>query len=545
MAKYYLYSNNSQAYEALTYNDFLCYSLRKENIRTQSFSVQCNNYLFITRCKITPEERSRGVAYEQNRYPVTFELEGFEEYKLAVRFVSLLPTGEYHLEEQLRPIEDYPQIPNCIGAFVFGHLPFSLVTGIIFESEKDKDNFNKSGSELWFPEDLYHLWQDPQYADQEVREFDYDKLHDLASQLDKEAPEEDDRLLRIVQRINHKKAAYYLALEATQNWTTGKLVSNIDSAIITIFDTKERVLAQKVDYEYNHILGILGILPEEPFCCKDEALEEQNSTGCGLFKLIQELIGSNESRLDQTTTEKLLEKVNNYELACELAERDKICEAIEDLKAYQSTRVPKNDLLNKAKEIPVLYAYALCIKNKNQIDNIRNEVFEDQKVRRYAFMIAGLQTDLSCIEGRKKNRNELDRRISDIAQRAYLKDASEKLIRAKYDYLSASALEPKFRADLSLEDFENYIMNEAEDGRLRDLYFDCYQEKIEEKEIQEYKKPIVLNGELEDPLAVDRFIKELQKKRDSRKTEFSARLLKMQLKENPSLIKQAHRKFCE
>ena len=93
---------------------------------------------------------------------VTFELSDFEKSNVKVLFVYN-NDGKYTVNGFFSDISSYGEEVNCIGAFVFGYIPFSYVSSIIFNSEDDAHMFINSSPDMWFPKSLFTTWENSIY----------------------------------------------------------------------------------------------------------------------------------------------------------------------------------------------------------------------------------------------------------------------------------------------------------------------------------------------------------------------------------------------
>ena len=302
MNRFFVYCNANQAYEALTYNDIRCSELKGDTFRVATLSFLSNNYVFLSAEKISEADRFYGISESDNQYPVSFEISVSDGYEINGLFLVNDGAGQYTFVQKPQPISDFGKIENCIGVFVYGHIPFSFVSRVIFENEENKERFIKPGAELWFPEELFSTWEDEPYSSLPKRTISAESLRDVSSDVDdKLLPEEKERMTACLQKQIHAKVASYLAIEATKDWKLGTIKANIDSAIIELLDAGTYGFKRLAEEKLDAMADIFQFVDPNAFEQKDSALEDPTSEAHLILRAIFEELARASFRFDKET----------------------------------------------------------------------------------------------------------------------------------------------------------------------------------------------------------------------------------------------------
>lgn len=554
MKRFFVYCNANQAYEALTYNDIMCSSMKGNSFRVATLSFLSNSFVFLSGEKINEAGRNYGISEQDNQYPVVFQISGTENYNISARFLTINESGNYEISKDFLPLSSYCDIDNCIGAFVYGYIPFSLVSKVIFENEENKNRFHKSGSELWFPTDKFTEWDSPEFAYIPKRSINTSSLREISINLDKEIEQKKVHLDYLVQLRAHVKTAAYLAIEATEKWKIGKLETNVDSAIIHKMDNQNKTLMSAAVNKLDEIADVLTLANPEAFESIDRALDDESSVDFYLLKTILSEIADNSFKLDKETLIKIKEKIDSPEAGISMLDAESCSMLFDSICTFANARIGKSEqMLSATKDEVILYALALCYKNKGKIDLVKLETAEmTQDVRRYAYIISGLAANMASISGDKKSDAVLEKRLSDIVSTTYIDDDGI-LISLREDQCNEIGITPHIRLNVTSEEFKDHLIETAPPESLKALYESEMKDLISEKDISSFKNPIVImmdgkNYTITDFNEADKFIKDFNKKKNKRKLEFNRDLFISKVLENHEFdneINSIYEKFCQ
>ena len=549
MSKFYVYCNANQAYEALTYNDILCSEQKRDTFRVATISFLSNNYVFLSAEKLSEADRLYGISEQDNQYPVAFEVSFDDNYEVRCHFLVNNGSGEYVLMEKAKSLSSFGDVENCIGAFVYGHIPFSFVTKVIFENEENKERFVKPGAELWFPEEIFSTWTDEPYTSMAKRTINTDSLRTASNSLDEMLdPVKQNMLRACLLKQMHAKAASYFAIEATRGWQIETVKSNVDSAIIDLLDAGTGVYRRQAEEKLDSLAEIFQFVNPCAFEQRDSALEDPLSEGHRILCAIFEEIAQNDYRLDKETIRRIKEHLEPGELGTDIFSFSDLASQLDAICTFANSRLGNaEEMLLATKGNDVLYALAICAKNKGKIEHVKLETVEmSQSVRRYAYIIAGLVASMADINGSVKCNRALEKCLSDVCASRFVDDDVALVVPMTLAQESYGIV-PDVQISVTAQEFKNYL-DTSDDSCLEALYKSEFASAVPEKEISSYKIPItiIMDGKefvIDTPDSINEFKKEFERKLTRKKTEFNKNLFLSWIFENEAGRKRIREVF--
>lgn len=233
MVKYYFYTNQDFARDILSSNAISC-SASSAKKRTASLGCCKDTHLFITQKKLKKDIRLKGLNSDVGDFPVTIVLDIPESKSAAVTFAEIKEEGYSFIEGNLA--EYKPE--NSAGIFWKGVIPFSFITGFLFESEDNIKDLREPSSDLWYPEELFSIIPDNEFTD-EINEESL-KSADLADE------ESRKRIVGAVSKFRKIQATGYYALKAAKNWQADKYRVNIDPYVMNLLGISKEQAVEKL-----------------------------------------------------------------------------------------------------------------------------------------------------------------------------------------------------------------------------------------------------------------------------------------------------------
>lgn len=530
MKKLYLYCNVSQAYAALTYNDFLCKQIGGTLTQAPTVSYISDNYIFLSGEKLSERCRMYGVSDDDNQYPVTFEISVSEDIAIYGRFLSCDECGHYRISEDLLPLSDYNKVEDCLGVFVYGQIPVSMISRIIFENEENMQRFYKSGKELWFPEELYSLWSDEVFYNMPLRSISTSQLRECATSLDEHAEgEEGNAVRRILERRMHGKAAAYFAIDASKKWNGKNVVSNLDGALLRFLDDEAGTFFAVAQDKISVLADMFSFVDRNEFAQTDDALEDACSQNNMLLNSIFDAIAEHGYKIDKEVVAKIGEYVDQHVVSENMFEQTSVSTQMDEIKRFTASRLGDVRLmLEKTKDNDLMYALALAVKNKGRVELLHQETAEmSDRARRYAYIISGFTSGMASVPGEIKCNRPLEKRISNkIAFSTF--DTANSLYIPKLIRPEDCGIVLDCRISVNGDVFKGCIETATEENA-QALYEREFNEIIAFEDVSTFKNPIKVNLDGKEYLLssiteADRFKKEIDKKVSRRKMEFCKEL---------------------
>ncbi len=426
-------------------------------------------------------------------------------------------------------ISSFGDVENCIGVFVYGHIPFSFVTRVIFENEENKERFVKPGAELWFPEEIFSTWADEPYASMAKRTINTDSLRTASSNLDELLdPDKQSALRACLLKQMHAKVASYLAIEATKGWQIKTVKSNVDSAVIELLDAGTGAYRRQAEEKLDSLSKIFQFVNPCAFKQRDSALEDPLSEGHRILCAIFEEIAQNDYRLDKETIRRIKEHLEQ-ELGTDIIGFSDLAGKLDAICTFANSRLGNaEEMLSATKGNDVLYALAICVKNKGKIEHVKLETVEmSQSVRRYTYIIAGLVASMADINGSVKCNRALEKNLSDVCAIRFVDDEVALIVPMPFAQESFGIV-PEVHISVTELEFKNHLET-SDDSSLEALYKSEFASPDLEKEVFSYKIPIsiIMDGKeyvIDTPDSINEFKKEFERKLTRKKTELNKNL---------------------
>ena len=406
---------------------------------------------------------------------------------------------------------------------------------------------------MWFPEEIFTTWEDEPHFALPKRRMNIESLRDSADDVDNRlSPDEKMNLDSCLSKQLHSKTALYLAIEATKDWKFNNIRTNVDSAIINLLDGGTTGFKRKAKDRLYSLSDIFQFVDPKSLDQQDEALEIAESKNYKLLSIIVEEIAKNDYCLNKMTIEGIKSRVEAKEIDIDLVEEIELLKQIEAISTFANSRLGKAEkMLSITQGNDVLFALALCMKNKGKIEKIRLEKETlSQSIRRYCYIMSGLTSSMADISGLAKGNRPLERVLNDLSSIRF-KDESSRLITAKALTHNDFGFEPEIYLDLSAKDFKDSLSSEE------DLYLDAFYkaelfDEIPENEISSFKNPIKIIMDkkeyaIDTPESIKAFQKDFETKIKRRKTEFNKNLFLSRVfdsEKGKKLIRNIFDKYC-
>ncbi len=563
MSSFFLYCSAEQTYNTLICNAILSRNNTVNSLRCASPSLLNSDYIFITKEKLT--SACRNYALNPSGFSVTLELGSFEQSGVEVLFV-FDDDGLYTLDSEFSNISKYGELENCIGALVFGYIPFSYVTHFIFETEGDMKRVLNASPDLWFPRDLFTTWSNKQYRSLPMRRLHMDYLADCASSAQNALSEKETlRNNAIISKMLRLKAGAYYFLEATEDWKYGKTISNIDLSLLHFLEygAKQKTLTETVNARRHEIIDSFHIIDEGLLRTTDPVLEQPDSENGKMFhSAIRFLLENVEPRepIQGDKVSLLLESCNCSDNFIKSDELRQITSKIEHyINNPNNFDTDPDELASELKNFPVLQAVQVFLDcQKDQSFLRRGAKKLDQHARRYAYILFGISNGMFLVDGTKKSNRNLEYRLENVVS-AYSANQSP-IVAPPADYQENSnnnaGFTPNIRLGMSYDEMVACIQNEKDEKTLELLYLNNLKEVIPEESVKKFRHPIIITYNstynsktqektltIETPEQAEKKVNAIIKYISGLSKEYSSELIKNRLE--ASHYKMLFDKFCK
>ena len=398
---YYIYCSNNQVYHALINNSIVAKSAMREDFKSDTLSYLSTDFLFVTKEKMPREHRYVGIP--DSYYSVVLKIEDSESLITAVLVVKE-ENGDIRLTDRCK-LNEYDSVDGCIGAFVCGEIPISYLSGICFESEEEKNSFNKSSLDLWFPKELY---QTVDYDDVN-KELQIDYLRKAADKIDCLLQEDDIVKIRnIVSNRNRIKAALYYAIEATNAWNIGSVRGNIDSTLMRFLD-REKCLEELVCKCFQCFEDMEEVSFEKFIELSDGVLEgnEEDINTIFFSIIIKSLL--RDTNVRSKLPEGFLNKIGQECIDCAEHERTNVLSSTNVVVQYLKTNMDPDEAMGLLGKYDVLRAFMVFMDQSENADFLKRATSKlNQKERRYAYIMFGVLNGMFEVERSQKSNRELE-----------------------------------------------------------------------------------------------------------------------------------------
>ena len=422
MTNYYAYCSSNHVYNALISNSVQCNALSLKQLISTGVSFYGNNFVFVTKLRFNSEIRNISTAADC--FPVTIEFDYLENTGVLAVFVTEDEDGGYHLSDKFEELATYDDHPNCIGALLFGQIPFSFVTGLFFENEEYKTRFYKSSDDLWFPEHLYHIWD----FNDEDRYLDIQTFSEICKKADSILDENvANNILSLLEKSLRIKAALYYAVKETSEWQVDGNAVNFDEALIRVLDQSNKGRLYKLvnkkiaDYQKK-----LPFLKYEDIVSTDTVLNKSSNINSKLFYKISEFLVTIPSYEDVSRSydklEALCDSCEELDEVKNLFEEPKLRQELSSVLQYfqkkETQFTSPKEVLDSISEYTVLKSLLVFLDNQRSSDYVKNgckRLKLSQKETRYALLFYALQKGMPEVVGEYKSNLELESRLEEIS----------------------------------------------------------------------------------------------------------------------------------
>lgn len=227
LPKLYLYIDNFSFSDYYSSNSISCESYMPNKKGSRTLARNTQNFLFLTHKKIDKKSRLTGISDQLTSWPVTLQFslaaEMFDSYP--VIFAKSCGEG-YTLE--CGDLSEYDTSLH-LGCYVYGELPFTAVTKILFDDECQMTDSDKS----IFPD---FLWQDTLVDVLDPNDFSETFTltvddEEILSKMNVETSAQ-----TMISDANKYRAAILQFVNGTKTWQVGKYRVSFDSALQHFFE---------------------------------------------------------------------------------------------------------------------------------------------------------------------------------------------------------------------------------------------------------------------------------------------------------------------
>lgn len=447
MGKYYIFCNNNQVYHALAHNSIMCRAFKLGDYGVVSTSFMAQNAIFVTREKVCKELLYLGAS--DVYYPAVLEIddgcgEGDSTSSIPVRKV-LVDGDTVSLSKDLTPLNHYKAEDGCIGAFAYGEIPLCYLSRILFLNGNDMRNFRKSSPDLWFPQDLFAQIDDGEvdcHLSKEILSFLSAEADNLLT------PECIMSIQQSAVARDKEKAAYYHLIEATEDWNSNGIKTNVDGTLVRLLDRGGHILedvAKTVACRISdkNSTGDTGSF----FARYDNVLEADEETPQKIVftKVKENLLKPNESAfVDQKVFHSIACQCEDA-LATDEEGREALISGLKAIKdyVYSHTEYDREATLSKLENYPVMQALFSFLDQSSDIDSLKKVCSRlPQEERRYAYMMFGWYHGMASVDGAMKSNRQLECRLSDIVVSQFPNDMMVSSAGGSQEFCHAEKEEP-------------------------------------------------------------------------------------------------------
>ena len=262
----YLYVNSNRFLYYLMKNAIVCSDYLNDAKAVCSIGDVCGQYLYLTHKKLCVEDRSRTAAGGLEM-PVTLEI--------VIKIKSDIPMPAQIVDNagtvKSADLKAY-NLTKDTGAFIAGEIPWSFVSRVYFNSDRDREEIYKPSPDLWYPEQLFSIIPSDKFTD----EFHFDKFSDACNAV----PEAGDGLIKLLSAREKQRAVLINTLFSTQNWDYQKYRANVTPGVLRMFDLSAKPVEEQIGQKYSDI---------EDLAEMDDLLDsDEDNTNRMLFKSICE-----------------------------------------------------------------------------------------------------------------------------------------------------------------------------------------------------------------------------------------------------------------
>ncbi len=402
---FYLYLDNYSFSDCFSTNTIACEAFMPNKKGTRTISKNTQDFLFITHKKLNADNRFFGITDQLTGWPVTIELS--IDYTRYERFpVVFVKQNADSATLEYGDIKDYDESVHQ-GCYVFSFIPFSLVSRIMFETENQLFDSDKSflPDFLW-REDIVSVINQEEFSDTVTFSFQDNEIDKLLS---------DGKHSAVKESLNANKyqAAILQMVNGTREWITRKCKSSFDCFLLQFFgiDEKEVKLffAEQNISVPDDLFQInteqLSLIPR--FCEESKASQEQLVYNAIVTSLIE-----NQSKCSPTVVDGLISDIKEkLSMLDNFEEYDKSLDEIEGCVQNAvdfSVDVTIRNIIERHGENSVLKALFYVLKNPCEFEKftLSLSIYKvDSLTSRRAMIMWGFMNGTKGIPAIEFNRN--------------------------------------------------------------------------------------------------------------------------------------------
>ena len=498
MEKYYIYCNRNIAYHAVIHNTILSKSLTSEDFRAETPSFLSNEAIFVTKEKLA--EGIVNMGSTDIYYPVVLEIEDDKNDSCVPVFFVTKNENAIEVADKQRKLGDYDAVDNCIGAFVLGEIPITLLSGIGFTSNEDRLNFRKSSPDQWFPMDLFfeiNLTEHKSEVTKEELIEAADKMNSILKTINIA------ELKKKVLKRNKEKASIFLMVEGTEGWNIDRIKTSVDATLVKCMDAPSEKLLKNVQTAIAQLQQEGVDFKIEQFLAnKDKViLSEAENINSQLFRTIMQYLCDiqNEEPIDTQQFAVLQQKC--FDAVKQNDSSKKLEEAFTVINNYVYARTENNPdkAVAALENFPVLQSLMMFLDQQNEFSFLRNACTKlGQNERRYAYMMFGAYQGMAEVDGSRKSNRLFEHRATELVLQRNADDAlisqlpdSGILTFCKNDSnKNAYGINVQFKYWYDCKASLEVLLSKASDSVLEDIYKLMKDSMISENEVYGLVKPI-------------------------------------------------------
>lgn len=415
---WYIYTHSNKAAHVLISNSILANRFTPDSFKCESLGFIGQEYIFATPLQLVEDLQQIGT--DDIYAPVAFEITFKADDPVYPVYLTTDSNDHYTLGE-LCAFATVQSDPTVVGVFIYGEIPVTMTTRILFLSDDDRINFYNPSEDIWYPKELCQIWNQAELQD----DLDTEALYALLPSLEAKA---EAKLRRIIVSRQKTKTAMYQAIKATFDWTQRGACGNCDSALAQMLDRKDsRELTEAYKIAYKQVVnkkacsgGAISALLR----IKDPVLNpKKDDIHRKLFARISKCIIDGELSSHKEFNFENVQK--QCMLACRRIRKTTLA-SIDDcfrlIKLFLDGEMDIDDVIaaQSLQAFPELAAVMMVLKQpKNSVYFERACSVLPQDARRYAYMIFGMLNGMPSINGQQKSNRVLERRLEEIVLSSY------------------------------------------------------------------------------------------------------------------------------
>jgi len=261
--RFYAYIDNNSFGDFFTTNSFVAQSLFPNIRGNRTLSLSTDNFIFITHKKINEQSRHFGINDSITSWPVVIQLDIDTDSFLSFPVILYKNTESGSILQEA-DIKDY-SADTDVGCFIIGEIPFSLISGILFETYDQLADSDKSvfPDFLWSA-DLVKVLETDEFTEElSIALTDVDIKNVFPIDI-----EEEFEIIRIKMKY---KAAILQAVNGTREWQINSYKTSFDSFLQSLFNLQtediKRILVENsmpvVDVFFSEKIENISLIPQK------------------------------------------------------------------------------------------------------------------------------------------------------------------------------------------------------------------------------------------------------------------------------------------